>query len=281
MTPPFHGGETGSIPVRGTIFIGHFQNSFSKNTMLKSVLAFFLCLIVGGTLLAQKSISPKKGSKHSKVHHLGKHHANKSKSTSKNLAPAFKDSFSYALGVNYARYILAQGIVVRPQDIAKGMSDFLGKRKLALDSTQIQQVIDRVARASMAKIVAQEKDKFAEFLANNKRNPKVHEIAQGLQYEILKDSTGAKPTDSSRVTVNYVGRLLSGEIFDQTTNGNPISFGLNQVIRGWREALIHMPKGSVWRVYIASDLAYGDRGAGSIPGGAGLIFDIQLLDIKP
>lgn len=230
------------------------------------LVSILFALASQGNLLAQKSIPIK----HSKA-----------KTSNAKQSPAFKDSFSYALGVNYAKYILSQEITVRPQDVAKGMSDIFNKRKLLLDSSQIQAIIDRMARESIAKIVAHQKADFKAFLANNKRNPKVKELAPGLQYEVLKDTTGVKPTDTSRVTVNYTGRLLNGTIFDQTTNGEPISFGLNQVIRGWRETLIHMPKGAIWRVYIDSDHAYGDRGAGNIPGGAGLIFDIQLVDIQP
>lgn len=203
------------------------------------------------------------------------------KKRGQNTKVILSDSFSYAIGINYAKYIKAQGIILHPNDVARGMKDFLNGHKLLLDSLQINTIINRMARESIQLNVNKQKAEFKKFLENNKHNPAIHEIIPGmLQYEILQDSTGIKPVANSKVTVKYIGRLLNGAIFDQTDGDQTISFNLNQVIKGWRESLIHMPKGSIWRIYMASDLAYGDHGTGNIPGGSGLIFDITLVDVE-
>ena len=121
------------------------------------------------------------------------------------------------------------------------------------------------------------------FLEANKKNPNVKVTGSGLQYEVIQMGNGPKPSATSKVTVKYTGKLIDGTVFDSTDNngGEPISFGLNQVIKGWTEGLQLMPTGSKFRFYIPSDLAYGDQGAGAvIPGGATLIFDIELLSFE-
>ena len=110
--------------------------------------------------------------------------------------------------------------------------------------------------------------------------PGVKTTASGLQYEVLVPGSGPKPASTDTVTVNYAGTLINGTEFDNSYKRNePATFPLNGVIRGWTEALQLMPVGSKWKLYIPSDLAYGDRGAGAIPGGATLVFTIDLLDI--
>lgn len=119
------------------------------------------------------------------------------------------------------------------------------------------------------------------FLAENKKRPEVTETASGLQYEVLVEGTGPKPASaSSRVTTHYTGTTIDGKVFDSSVNrGEPISFGLNQVIKGWTEGLQLMTVGSKYRFFIPYELAYGERGAGgSIPGGAALIFDVELFE---
>ena len=117
------------------------------------------------------------------------------------------------------------------------------------------------------------------FLEDNAQRPEVKTTASGLQYEVLTEGTGPKPTGSTaRVTVHYEGRLINGTVFDSSYKRNqPASFGLNQVISGWTEGVQLMPQGSKYRFFIPSDMGYGSRGAGSIPPNSTLIFDVELL----
>ncbi len=119
------------------------------------------------------------------------------------------------------------------------------------------------------------------FLAENKKKEGVIETASGLQYKVVTMGTGAKPSATDRVKVHYHGTLLDGTVFDSSVErGEPITFGLNQVIAGWTEGVQLMPIGSKFIFYIPSNLAYGDRAAGSIKPGSTLIFEVELLDIE-
>jgi FKBP-type peptidyl-prolyl cis-trans isomerase len=118
------------------------------------------------------------------------------------------------------------------------------------------------------------------FLEENKKRPGVVETASGLQYEVITEGTGEKPASAnSRVTTHYHGTTIDGKVFDSSVQrGQPLSFGLNQVIKGWTEGLQLMPVGSKYKLFLPHELAYGERGAGgSIPGGATLIFEVELL----
>jgi FKBP-type peptidyl-prolyl cis-trans isomerase len=118
------------------------------------------------------------------------------------------------------------------------------------------------------------------FLAENKQRPEVIETASGLQYEVLVQGEGPKPSGpAAQVTTHYTGSTIDGKVFDSSVQrGQPLSFGLHQVIKGWTEGLQLMPAGSKYRFYIPYRLGYGERGAGaSIPGGAALIFDVELI----
>jgi FKBP-type peptidyl-prolyl cis-trans isomerase FklB len=121
-----------------------------------------------------------------------------------------------------------------------------------------------------------------QFLEENAKKEGVTVLPSGLQYEVLNEGTGAKPGPTSRVTVHYEGRLIDGSVFDSSYKRNsPATFGVNQVIAGWTEAMQLMPQGSKWRLYIPSDLGYGSRGAGgSIPPNSALIFDVELLNVS-
>jgi peptidylprolyl isomerase len=122
----------------------------------------------------------------------------------------------------------------------------------------------------------------ADFLAANRSAEGVITTSSGLQYQLLKSGTGtAHPTASDRVKVHYHGTLLNGEVFDSSVDrGEPIEFGLNQVIKGWTEGLQLMVVGDKARLFIPSDLAYGDRATGSIAAGSTLIFDVELLGVN-
>ena len=128
---------------------------------------------------------------------------------------------------------------------------------------------------------AEQKEANHQWLLENAKRDEVVMLPSGLQYEVLEASNGATPGPHSRVTVHYEGRLTDGKVFDSSyKRGQPATFGVNQVISGWTEALQLMPQGSKWRLFIPSDLGYGERGASaSIPGNSTLIFDVELLGI--
>ena len=140
-------------------------------------------------------------------------------------------------------------------------------------------LFDKLQNARQEKL-QKEKDAGAAFMAENKSREGVQELPEGIQYEVLKEGSGAKPSPNSRVKAHYRGALLDGKEFDSSFKRNqPFTAGLTQLIRGWQIALPLMPVGSTWRLRIPSDLAYGDYGTGGIPGGATLVFDIELLEI--
>lgn len=119
------------------------------------------------------------------------------------------------------------------------------------------------------------------FLAENKNKKDVKTLPSGVQYKVIKAGNGAMPSDTSMVKVHYEGRTLDGKVFDSSyKSGNPVTLRANQVIKGWTDALVHMPVGSVWEVYIPQDLAYGEREQGQIKPFSVLIFKIELLSIE-
>jgi FKBP-type peptidyl-prolyl cis-trans isomerase FklB len=219
-----------------------------------------------------------------------------SKPTSRPAAPATgvslrtnNDSLSYSIGLNIAQNMKQQGLTdINSAILAKGINDALKGDKTAMTPEQANVVLGAfmqqqmaVRQAETAKVSEGNKKVGNAFLAENKTKPGVVTTPSGLQYKIVKEGTGAKPTSSDRVKVNYTGRLIDGKVFDSSEQRGPAEFGVTEVIKGWTEVLQLMPVGSRWTVYIPSDLAYGDRGAGGgeIGPGATLIFDVELLDI--
>jgi len=212
---------------------------------------------------------------------------------SKVIMKNLNDSFSYAAGMNIAVNMKEQGIQkINAGLMAKAISDVFENKERALkpesanSCLQSQMTIyGEQKNKDASKKSAAEAAKGKMFLEANSKRTGVITLPDGLQYEIVKagDSTGIKPTANDTVVVNYVGKLIDGTEFDSSTkNGGPVTFPVSGVIRGWTEILQLMTKGAHWKVFIPTELAYGDRGAGAaIPGGAALVFDIMLEDIKP
>ncbi|GAB3961783.1 FKBP-type peptidyl-prolyl cis-trans isomerase [Spirosoma harenae] len=211
------------------------------------------------------------------------------KSTSSGKLVSADDSLSYSIGVSIAQNIKQQGPKnVNSALLAQGLDDALKGGAMQLSMEQVQQVIQGYYQKQMAvrnaesmKVSEENKKAGAAFLAENKTKTGVVTTGSGLQYSIEKEGTGAKPTATDRVKVHYTGKLLNGQTFDSSVErGQPAEFGVTEVIKGWTEALQLMPVGSKWKLYIPSDLAYGDRGAGAdIKPGSTLVFDVELLDI--
>ena len=197
----------------------------------------------------------------------------------------FKQKISYAIGANLGTQVSHDGIELDLDALAQGVRDGMAGQNQFSDE-QMQEAFMQLQQEMQAKrdnVANEEKIKGQKLLEENKKNPDVKVTESGLQYKIVTQGNGPKPTATSKVTVKYKGTLLDGTVFDSTEKqgGEPISFGLNQVIRGWTEGLQLMPTGSKYIFYIPSELAYGDQGAGGvIPGGATLIFEIELLSFE-
>lgn len=199
--------------------------------------------------------------------------------SSKNSLSNLTDSASYALGLSVAKFYQQQGLKnLNTALIAKAINDVQSNQKPLLGEEVANETIMFYVNPALKQTIAEGK----KFLAQNKTRAGVKTTASGLQYEVLKDSTGAKPRAIDTVVVNYRGTLMNGTEFDNSyKRGEPITFPLNQVIKGWTEALQLMPVGSKYKFYIPYNLGYGLNGQGPIPGGAPLIFEVELLAIKP
>ena len=133
---------------------------------------------------------------------------------------------------------------------------------------------------NMEKEYGPNKQAGEKFLAGNKKQPDVKTLPSGVQYKVLKEGTGAMPKDTSRVKVHYEGRTIDGNVFDSSyKNGTPITLRANQVIKGFTDALVHMPEGSEWEIYIPQELAYGEREQGQIKPFSALIFKVSLIAV--
>ena len=150
-----------------------------------------------------------------------------------------------------------------------------------MDAQQIVQAkMTALKTKSMLKQYGANKEEGEKFMAMNKKKDGVKVLPSGVQYKVIKEGTGAMPKDTSLVTVNYEGKTLDGKVFDSTYKRNePVELRANQVIKGWTDALVHMPEGSVWEVYIPQNLAYGERESGSIKPFSALIFKIELVKV--
>ena len=199
------------------------------------------------------------------------------------------DKISYSIGVDLGRNIKKQGLDLSMPALSKGLEDgYKGSSSLMTDD-QMKEVLmnfqkEFIAKrtAEMEQVAQKNLDAGKAFLENNKKQPGVVTLADGLQYKIITAGKGEKPGPNDTVTVNYTGKLINGQVFDSSDKqGHPISFQVNQVIKGWTEVLQLMPVGSTWEVYIPADLAYGAQAVGPMIGpNETLIFNIQLLSIE-
>lgn len=198
-----------------------------------------------------------------------------------------KDKFSYALGMNWGTNLRRQSVPVDPDILLRGLKDGLAGGQTLLTEEEehaaIMEVQNEVRKQQQEKMRAQgeaNKKEGEEFLAANKTKEGVVTLPSGLQYKVLQAGTGSKPTASDSVTVNYRGTLINGTEFDSSyKRGQPATFPVTGVIKGWTEALQLMPVGSKWQLFIPPDLAYGERGPGEIGPNATLIFEVELLKI--
>lgn len=200
------------------------------------------------------------------------------------------DKLSYALGLSMGHNFRAMGMEkLSVQDFADGVASvFYGEApKMTIDEAKaaVQAYFEEVQKKQheQAMAMAELNAKAGkEFLDANGKRVEVKTLPSGLQYEVLEEGNGPKPTTGDRVTVHYTGKLIDGTVFDSSEDrGEPATFGVTQVIPGWVEALQLMNAGSKWRLYIPSELAYGPNGAGGVIGpNQTLIFDVNLISVE-
>jgi len=212
--------------------------------------------------------------------------------------PALKDQkekSSYSIGMNLGNTFKQSGVEIDPDMIATAIKDVLAGKKLLLteqeakDAMMAFQTEMRTKQTEKQKALAETNKKDGEkFLAENKAKEgvKTHTVTlpsgtnAELQYKIVAAGTGKKPTTNDMVSTHYRGTLIDGTEFDSSyKKGEPASFPVTQVIKGWTEALLMMPVGSKWQLFIPAELAYGERGRPGIPPNSTLLFDIELLSI--
>ncbi|MDY2642411.1 MAG: FKBP-type peptidyl-prolyl cis-trans isomerase [Mediterranea sp.] len=194
------------------------------------------------------------------------------------------DKFSYAIGLGIGQNLLsmgAKGIAV--EDFAQAISDVLNGNPTAMSHTEARDIVNKFFEEMEQQMNAANIEKGKKFLEENKKRPEVVTLPSGLQYEVIKegDPTAVRAKATDRVECHYEGTLIDGTLFDSSIKrGQPATFGVNQVIPGWVEALQLMPEGAKWKLYIPSELAYGARGAGEmIPPHSTLIFEVELLKV--
>jgi FKBP-type peptidyl-prolyl cis-trans isomerase len=200
-----------------------------------------------------------------------------------------KEKFSYALGMKMGANMHKQSVPVDAAIFSRGLRDGLAGGKTLLTDEEAQAAITAVQKEfqqkqqeKMQQAAESNKKEGQDFLAANKGKPGVVTLPSGLQYKVEKEGTGPKPTASDSVVCNYRGTLINGTEFDSSyKRGQPATFPVSGVIKGWTEALQLMPVGSKWQLFVPSDLAYGDHGAGADIGpGATLMFEVEVLSIQ-
>ncbi len=193
------------------------------------------------------------------------------------------DKLSYALGMSMASNMKQSGLdCINVDDFASAIKSVFNGEKVQMTADEAQSTINEFFAKQKTEVMSKNKKAGEEFLAKNKNNEGVVTTASGLQYKVLVAGTGAKPKETDTVDCHYEGRLIDGRVFDSSyQRGQSAQFPVNGVIPGWVEALQLMPVGSKWQLYIPSELAYGEYGAGeAIEPNSTLIFDVELLAIK-
>jgi FKBP-type peptidyl-prolyl cis-trans isomerase FklB len=196
-----------------------------------------------------------------------------------------KDKVSYSIGMQIGFNLSRQKVEVNPDVLAAGIKDALaGKPQLNPDQVkEVMSTFEKDMEQKQKQAADKNKTEGAKFLEENKKKDGVKTTASGLQYKVLKDGNGAQPKASDTVTVNYRGTLINGTEFDSSyKRGQPATFPVNGVIKGWTEALQLMKVGSKYQLFIPSDLAYGERSVSpDLGANSTLIFEVELMDAKP
>lgn len=200
------------------------------------------------------------------------------------------DKLSYALGIGIGSQLAGMGAKeLNIDDFAQAIKDVISGSELKVDNAEAQTLVQNFFQEQEAKqqAAAAEAGKVAKaageaFLAENGKKDGIVTLPSGLQYQVLKEGNGKKPSATDQVVCHYEGTLIDGTVFDSSYQRNqPATFGLNQVIPGWTEGVQLMQEGAKYRFFIPYKLAYGERGAGAqIPPFATLVFDVELIEVK-
>lgn len=200
-----------------------------------------------------------------------------------------KDKLSYAIGMDIGKNLKSQPVELNSDAVSQGVKDSLNEGKTLMTQQEYLDILAAFKKEMSQKQIAQMKElseknkkEGEEYLAENKKKEDIVTTQSGLQYKVLKKGTGKIPNSTDTVTVHYRGTLIDGTEFDSSyRRGQPASFKVNGVIRGWTEALQLMKEGAKWQLYIPSNLAYGERGAGrNIRPNSTLIFEVELISIN-
>ena len=199
-----------------------------------------------------------------------------------------KDKVSYAIGVYSGKNLKQQSVDVDADIMVKGIKDGLSGGKTLLTDQEMQEVMTAFQKeltakqAEKRKAMAEKNKKEGEaFLAENRKKEGVKTLPSGLQYKVIQEGTGKTPKATDSIVAHYRGTRLDGTEFDSSLKRNqPATFKLDNVIQGWREAILMMKEGAKWQIFIPSNLAYGENGAGPIEPNAALIFDVELIKIE-
>jgi len=196
-----------------------------------------------------------------------------------------KDKVSYSIGLNIGFNLGRQNVQVNPDILAAGIKDAIaGKPQLNADQVkEVMAAFEKDMQQKQKAVGEKNASEGAKFLEENKKKEGVKATASGLQYKVLKEGTGPQPKETDTVTVNYRGTLINGTEFDSSyKRGQPATFPLNGVIKGWTEGLQLMKTGSKYQFVVPANLAYGDRNVGpDIAPNSTLIFEVELIGVKP
>lgn len=192
------------------------------------------------------------------------------------------DKFSYAIGLGIGQNLFSMGAKsISVKDFAQAITDVIEGNATAISHEEARDIVNTYFAELEAKMNAGNIEEGKKFLEDNQKKDGVKTLASGLQYEVIIEGNGKKPQATDQVKCHYEGTLINGTLFDSSIKrGQPATFGVNQVIPGWVEALQLMSEGSKWRLYIPSELGYGAQGAGEmIPPHSTLIFDVELIEV--
>ncbi len=196
-----------------------------------------------------------------------------------------KDKLSYIFGVQVGQGLRAEGVELEMDAFTAGIQDMLAGNEPQIGQATAEKLVSAYQekkQLEIAEISAKKQNESSTFLANNAKNDGFVVTASGLQYKIVEKGEGKSPTSEDKVIAHYTGKLLDGTVFDSSHDrGEPATFPVSGVIKGWQEALPMMKEGGKWQIVVPANLAYGDRGVGNLIGpNETLIFDIELVSIS-